>query len=58
MNKEKRAKNKVIFHTWIDKDLKAQFKEATLDKGGMTKVLVQYMQDYVKAYVEDKTGVD
>ena len=51
-----RAENKVLFTMWIDKDLKAQFKELT--KCNMSKVLTDFIIDYVKENAEEQTGAD
>ena len=51
----RRAENKTLFTMWIDKDLKAQFREAV--KGNMTRVLTDFIIDYIKEHSEE-TGAD
>lgn len=51
----KRAENKVLFTMWIDKDLKAQFKD--LAKHNMSKVLTNFIIEYIKENSEE-TGAD
>ena len=51
----RRAENKVLFTMWIDKDLKAQFKELT--KCNMSKVLTNFIIEYIKENSEE-TGAD
>ena len=51
-----RAENKVLFTMWIDKDLKAQFKELT--KCNMSKVLTNFIVEYIEENSEEQTGAD
>ena len=52
----RRAENKTLFTMWIDKDLKAQFREAA--KGNMTRVLTDFIIDYIKEHSEEKDEAD
>lgn len=52
----RRAENKVLFTMWIDKDLKAQFKELT--KCNMSKVLTNFIIEYIKENSEEKDEAD
>lgn len=51
-----RAENKVLFTMWIDKDLKAQFKELT--KCNMSQVLTNFIVEYIEENSEEQTGAD
>ena len=54
-----RAENKVLFTMWIDKDLRAKFKEVTeQNKTKMAKVLLECMINYVEEHSEEKDEAD
>ena len=52
----KRAENKIFITAWIDKDLKEQFRKAS--KGNMSKVLTNFIIEYVKENSEEKDEAD
>ena len=53
-----RAENKVLFTMWIDKDLRAKFKEVTeQNKTKMAKVLFEFINEYIEENSEE-TGAD
>lgn len=52
----KRAENKILITAWIDKDLKEQFRKVS--KGNMSKVLTNFIIEYIKENSEEKDEAD